>query len=517
LEHEIEICRDFHVGIGTLLVRADANAAIGTGHVMRSIALAEAWQDAGGEAAFAMAQTSDSIRSRIANESWKMRAVPFAMGSKEDLQHTIALAQKQNCEWVVVDGYQFDADYQSGLKAVGLKVVFLDDYGHSQHYSADVVLNQNLSANRVLYSNREPGTQLLLGPRYALLRREFNAWRDWERRISPSCRRVLVTMGGSDDRNVTATVIKGLCLSAVEGLEATVLVGGSNPHLKELQDIVARSVIDIRLLKDVSNVGELMASADIAVSAAGTTCWELCLLGLPSVLVDVADNQTDVAKELHTRGCAIHIGRDIAPEAVAGNIKRLLNDQELRQSLSRGSRYLVDGKGATRVVSVLRGVSRLRLRIAQESDQCLLWDWANDPEVRVSSFSPDPIPWETHVIWFNAKLSSQGSPRPRSVIFIAEDENGTALGQIRFDLRIDGDWDVGVSLDKKMRGQGLAAQLIESGVQQVLTNNRGARIHAFVKPENLASVKAFERAAFRNDGRDQLRGHAAIHLTYNSN
>ena len=324
--------------IGTLLIRADASAAIGTGHVMRCIALAQAWNDTGGKTSFAMAQSTESVRKRLADESCEVLAVPFAMGSEDDLQHTIALAQKQNCEWVVVDGYQFDAVYQCGLKNAGLKVLFLDDYGHSQHYSADLVLNQNLSANPVLYPSRESRTRLLLGPRYALLRREFNAWWNWKRTMFPVCRRVLVTMGGSDERNVTGTVIKGLCLSAIEDLEATVLVGGSNPHLEELQGMVARSAIKIQLLKDVSDVGELMASAELAISAAGTTVWELCLLGLPSVLIDVADNQTALAQELHRRGCAIHIGRDISPEAVAENIKRMFNDHELRQSLSRCSR-----------------------------------------------------------------------------------------------------------------------------------------------------------------------------------
>ena len=503
------------MGIGTLLIRADASTAIGTGHVMRCIALAEAWNDAGGKTVFATAQNTESIRKRVANESCEILAVPFAKGSEDDLQHTIALGQKQNCEWVVVDGYQFGADYQNGLKAVGLKVLFLDDYGHSKHYSADLVLNQNLSASGALYSNRESQTRLLLGPRYALLRREFNAWRDWERTIFPNCRRVLVTMGGSDERNVTATVIKAL--SAIGDLEATVLVGGSNPHLHELQDIAARGVIKVKLLKDVSNLGELMASADVAISAAGSTVWELCLLGLPSVLIDVADNQTAVAKALHSRGCAIHIGREVTAEGVAEKITRLFSDQKLRESLSRCSRELVDGRGATRVACVLRGVPRLRVRIAEENDRRLLWDWANDPEVRASSFSPDPIPWETHVSWFNAKLSLQRAPRPGSVMLIAEDENGTPLGQIRFDLRPDGDWEVGASLDKKMRGQGLAAQLIETGVQQVLTNNWGARIHAFIKPENIASMKAFERAAFKTAGRDQVRGDAANHLIYERN
>lgn len=501
---------------GTLLIRADASIAMGTGHVMRCLALAQAWQDAGGRVVFAMAQSTESVRERLANESCDMLAVSSAIGSTEDLQQAAAFAREHSCEWVVVDGYLFGADYQKGLKAASQKVLFLDDYGHAQRYSAEVVLNQNLSASAELYSHRECQTRLLLGPKYALLRREFNAWRDWERAISSNCCRVLVAMGGSDERNVTATVIEGLRLTALKELEVTVLVGGSNPHLRGLQDMVAGSPLKMRLLKDVSNVGELMADADFAISAAGTTCWELCLLGLPSLLINVADNQTTVARELHNRGCAIHVGHDIAAENIAENIKRLSNDHELRQSLSRRSQQLVDGKGATRVVSALRGVQSLRLRRAEEKDRHLLWEWANDPEVRTHSFSPDPISWETHVAWFDAKLNALRRPVPTGMILIAEDGNGSPLGQIRFDLRPDGEWEVSVSLDQKMRGRGLAAELIESGVRQVLTNHPGARIHAFIKPENTASVKAFQRAAFRNAGRDQVRGNAAIHLTYDN-
>src|SRR5215471_6845492 len=142
--------------IGTLLIRADASTAIGTGHVMRCLALAQAWQDAGGDTVFAMAQSTDSIRARLTSESCDIVNVQDAVA---DIRQTIDLAQSRNCEWVVVDGYQFDADYQDALKAAGLRILFLDDYGHSQHYVADLVLNQNVSATPTLYSNRERDTR----------------------------------------------------------------------------------------------------------------------------------------------------------------------------------------------------------------------------------------------------------------------------------------------------------------------------------------------------------------------
>lgn len=501
------------MGAGTLLIRADASAAIGTGHVMRCIALAQAWQDVGGGAVYAMAQGTDSIRARLTRESCQLININIS-GAGDDLRQTVSIAQARNCEWVVVDGYQFGADYQNGLKAAGLRVLFLDDYGHSQDYAADFVLNQNVSANPTLYSNRQRGTRLLLGPRYATLRREFNPWINWERKPTPHCHRLLVMMGGSDQANVTAKVLEGLCKARINDLDTTVLVGGSNSQFPELQTLAASSGLKLQLLRDVSNIGEIMAVADIAISAAGSTCWELCLLGLPSLLIDVADNQSAVAKALHQRGCAVHIGNhSVSAETVVEKLKWLVANHELRQSLARRSRELVDGKGAARVVSVLRGASTVRLRPAREGDRRLLWEWVNDPEVRGASFSPDPIPWETYVAWFDAKLRPQGSELSSS-IFIADDDEGSPLGQIRFDPRPDGEWEVDIGLSRHARGKGLACELIKSGMREIVNSNPNVRIHAFVKPSNAASLKAFERADFRSAGMDQVRGDSAIHLIY---
>jgi RimJ/RimL family protein N-acetyltransferase len=377
------------------------------------------------------------------------------------------------------------------------------------------VLNQNVSATSAVYSDRAEETRLVLGPRYALLRREFNVWANWQREVPRLCHHLLITMGGSDEGNVTTIAIEGLNLAGVRDLEATVIVGGSNPNFEKLHDVVARSGLKIALRKDVSNIGELMAAADVAISAGGTTCWELCLLGLPALLIDVADNQTTLATELHKRACAIHIGnRTVRPETIAENLQSLIGSQERRQLLSNNSRELIDGKGAMRVVSLLRGQPDLRLRPVRDEDRRLLWEWANDPEVRAASFVSDPIQWEAHVSWFEAKLADSREAPEKCRMFIAEDEEGAAVGQIRFELRADEGWNVGVSLCKDMRGRGLATGLIEKGVRELLKRDGGSPIHAYVKPENVASLKAFKRARFQTLGTGQVRSHAAIHLIY---
>ncbi len=168
--------------MGTLCVRADASVAMGTGHVMRCLALAQAWQDAGGDVVFAMAETGAAIQKRLQSEGLSIFPGESAPGSIEDAKEVVELARKQGARWIVVDGYQFGERYQRDLEQAGLKVLFVDDSGHATGYVADVVLNQNAHACAELYESRHAHTRLLLGPRHALLRREFRAVRDFQRR-----------------------------------------------------------------------------------------------------------------------------------------------------------------------------------------------------------------------------------------------------------------------------------------------------------------------------------------------
>ncbi len=481
--------------------------------MMRCLALAQAWQDAGGRALLATVSPSPSIKERLLKESIAILEVCAAPGTDEDAVRTVALAREHAATWVAVDGYQFGGSYQRTLKSEGIKTLFLDDYGHAEHYSADVVLNQNVGADSSAYDNRESYTQLLLGPKYCLLRREFIAWQEWRRETAHEGHRVLVTMGGSDPENFTEKAIHGLNLIEDGNLEAAVVAGGSNARSALLETIAAKGGKKIGLRCDVSNMAELMAWADVAVSAAGTTCWEICLMGLPALLTDLAENQTPVARELDRRGCAIYLGSapDVSPGNLAEHLKRLLSAQDIRQAMSSSCHELVDGKGARRVVSALRSV-KLRLRPAEQNDSRLLWEWANDSQVRNASFSSVDIPWTTHVAWMAEKLQQDGCR-----ILIAEDDAGTPVGQIRFTPRGNGDTEINLSIARAWRGQGLANALIKQAARSVLYEGYCSRIHAFVKPENVASVKAFETSGFKRVGMDEVKGNAAVHFIYEEN
>ena len=196
--------------MGPLLIRADASVAMGTGHVMRCLALAQAWQDAGGEAFFVATEMLPAIESRLKAERCGVLTLAVPAGGAEDSRATAGLAARLGAAWVVADGYVFGASYYLALKASGLRVLAVDDYGHAESYQVDILLNQNGQVEPRLYEGRAPGVQLLLGSRYVLLRREFGRYLDWRRDVSAIAQRVLITMGGSDPGGVTLTVVRAI-------------------------------------------------------------------------------------------------------------------------------------------------------------------------------------------------------------------------------------------------------------------------------------------------------------------
>jgi len=495
------------VNLGPLCFRADASVAMGTGHVMRCLALAQAWQEAGGTAVYALAQTNGAIDARLRSQHIKLATIAATPGSALDGQQLIETARVHSCTWVVVDGYHFGAEYQQALKSAGLKVLFVDDTGHATHYCSELILNQNAHASAEMYSSRDSGTRLLLGSRYAMLRREFWSWSEFKRNVPSQGRKVLVTMGGSDPENLTLRVIEALAQANVDGLEAAIVVGGSNPHIESLRRAAKDSAKKIRLLNDVPNMPELIAWADVAVSAAGSTCWEMCFLGLPAILVDVAPNQTPVAKELDRLGAAAHIGdaASASPEAIAARLKSLLDSQPARLTMSRQASRLVDGRGAERVVAAIRNGS-LRLRKVEEGDCRVLWEWANDPAVRRVSFSNEPIPWERHVEWFHAKLEDQNT-----LLYIALNGERVPVGHVRYDL--NGSKAVmSINLAMAFRGKGYGGAIMELATDEVFRATETKAIHAFVKPDNQPSLKLFTNAGFGREATVAIRGQQAVHF-----
>ncbi len=340
----------------TLFIRADATTQIGTGHVMRCIALAQAWQDKGGDVTFLSHCESDGLRQRILDEGFRFIPIEYAYPHTSDLEKTLSVLsdERENSGWLVLDGYHFDASFQKAIRDKGIRLLVIDDMNHLSHYHADILLNQNIHAMDLKYSCDED-TILLMGCKYVMLRREFIKYQEWKRVIPEKAAKILVTMGGSDPDNVTLKVIQALNLMDDAELEVRFVVGPANPNLESIRKELSKSDFAYTILSNVKNMPELMAWADVAISAAGSTCWELAFMGLPSLMFILAENQEDTAMGLDKHKVGINQGwhNKISDVKISRTIFNLLTDDNLYHQISENGKALVDGKGANRIVGLL--------------------------------------------------------------------------------------------------------------------------------------------------------------------
>jgi UDP-2,4-diacetamido-2,4,6-trideoxy-beta-L-altropyranose hydrolase len=322
--------------------------------MMRCLALAEAWMDTRGQVIFVSACASPAIENRLEIKGILVIRICQDAGTSGDAAETIRLAREHGADWIVVDGYQFDSAYQKSIHASGLFLLFIDDFGHADRYYADLVLNQNVYADLSFYPAHEPSTRFLLGTQYALLRKEFLDWAGWKREIPGRARKILVTFGGSDPGNVTLEVLNGITILDLCELEVIVIVGGANPNATLIEEAV-RIFPQFRIVRNAENMPELMAWADVAISAGGSTCWELAFMGLPAILYPIADNQTFITKKLIELHAAAGFPPGALPAAVdlGAFISAFLENRQWRQELSAMQKTLVDGTGAGNIVTIM--------------------------------------------------------------------------------------------------------------------------------------------------------------------
>ncbi len=331
-----------------LIIRADSSAEMGTGHVMRCLALGQAWQNSGGEVVFITACREEGLIQRLRNEEFDVHLLTHSYPNPSDWAYVKDVLSTNPNAWVVLDGYHFDEIFHQLIKRDGHRLLVIDDMCHLEHYYADIVLNQNLHAEHLSYSS-ESDTRLLLGSQYALLRREFRALKETKREIPQVAKRVLITLGGADPENHTLEVVQTLrTISKPSDLEVIVVIGVNNPHEEALERAISESPISIDIVRNVQNMAEILMWADLAVSAAGSTVWELSYLGVPMLLLPWQKNQEQIAQSLVEAGIALNFE--------AASLQQLLQDRDTRVVMHQMATSLVTGHGAEHLVEILRNI-----------------------------------------------------------------------------------------------------------------------------------------------------------------
>jgi UDP-2,4-diacetamido-2,4,6-trideoxy-beta-L-altropyranose hydrolase len=335
-----------------LLLRFDASDQLGFGHAMRCLALAQAWEDNGGRAISAVTSITPSLESTFEAGGIEVVHLTAQPGSLDDAREIAALKDQVGASWVVADGYNFDSSFQQALKKGGACLLLVDDMAHYEHYYADVILNQNLHANERNYVDREGYTRLLLGTRYALIRKEFLRWRKVERSFPKVAKKVLVSLGGGVEKDATLKTMNAL--RGLPNLDVLVLGGReADDHPLRRASTEPRSALGVQ--HDFSGMSEVMAWADMAVTGGGSTCWEAAFMGLPSLLLVLAENQVAVATSLSSTGVAYNLGwhHEVSQSAIGNAVLQISGDVTERRRMSERARELVDGDGASRVAAIM--------------------------------------------------------------------------------------------------------------------------------------------------------------------
>ena len=342
----------------TLIVRADATTEGGTGHMMRTLALTQAWLDGGGRARWLVAAAPPSLVGRIEREGIEVVAVTPPAGSRPDAAVVSATLVEDSEAMAVIDGTHFGGAYLEALGEVGSRVVVIDDMADRPDYPVGFVLNQNAHADRTEYPTPS-STRFLLGPRYALLRREFVPAPP--PRTTPAvARHLLVTFGGADPTAMTARTI-GALRHLPDALRAAIrvriIVGAANVDGPGIESAVADPDLGFRAAVEraVADMPAHMAWADLAITSGGSTVWELARTGCPALVVETVPVERRLVSGLVKVGLFGHLGpgAGLDERKMADEIVVKAEDVAWRTAMTTLGMHLIDGQGARRVVDAL--------------------------------------------------------------------------------------------------------------------------------------------------------------------
>lgn len=423
--------------------RTDASRLIGTGHFMRCLTLADALRANGIETRFISRHLPDHLHSMLVGKGHQFARLDEApndmpidslahsswlgVSQHQDALDSINALSDKHWEWLVVDHYALDHRWESKLRVMVSKILVIDDIADRPH-DCDMLLDQNWYTDmETRYVGKVPiRCKMLLGPRYALLRDEFRQLHETVRPRSGPVKRVLVFFGGIDADNYTGRVLDVLSHFGSRQLYVDVVIGANHPYREQISTI--SSTYGFHCHIQTNKMPELMSMADLAIGAGGGATWERCCLGLPTLVLCTAENQriqiADAAKKgvLYAPSIVMH------ESALMLHLTALIENENLREHISRKSLDLVDGRGVTRILGnlVLGGIV---MRRAVAEDSADLFRWRNHPSIRSVSRNSVEIQWETHQQWFTSVVNSTD----RILLIGQKDE--LPIGVVRFDTK----------------------------------------------------------------------------------
>jgi len=347
----------------TVVFRADASYQIGSGHIMRCLTLAEGLRKKGYVCVFVCQKTPGHLFDLIRKKKFQcheMKSKSRQISPEEDAKNMVKISEYNSWDvrWVIVDHYQLGLGWEKTIKNyyASAKLLVIDDYLNRSHF-CDLFLNQNIFSSK-------PKTKInasapkLLGPQYVLLRSEFLKVSK-KLKNNSSFPQILIFFGGTDPTHETEKILKAIIKQKINNIGFKVVVGKNNPRYQKIKAL-CKKIKNAHYDYQTDQMAKTMAQCDLAVGAGGTTSWERAYLGLPTLIVTVAKNQDDIAKNLAKMGAVIYLGshQRVTGEKMVNAFIKIISSRSQLLSMQKKSKTLVDGLGVLRVIKAMQRITQ---------------------------------------------------------------------------------------------------------------------------------------------------------------
>lgn len=495
-----------------IVFRVDASLQMGSGHVMRCLTLANGLRGQGAEVSFICREHLGHLCDFISSLNFRVVRLPalevegnadsgisstWELGSlwEEDAEITQEIIRSWCVipDFLIVDHYGLDKKWEVKLQRSVEKIVVIDDLADREH-DCVLLLDQNLHRGMEgRYQALVPDAcSKLLGPKYALLRPEFLAERKKMKPRSGEIKRVLIFFGGSDPANITGQLMKAINVNLFRQIQFEVVIGVSNIYKAEIQSL-CDGLVNVKLHIQVNNMAALMAQSDLAIGAGGATIWERCCMGLPSIMLTIADNQKAVASQVIQKKIGFLVGHvgEVDFKVIVNLLTIIQSRSFLIKEIGKRAECLVDGLGVKRVVSTLLGHlsgngEAVFLRDFTVNDSNKVYQWQTSPWTRKYFRNPTPPTWSEHVKWMDQRIENGSCSK---IIVCGE----KAVGVIRLDsAEVDDEYEVSILLGEEFSGLGIARQALKL----LLVEHGDKILIAEIHQENTSSIRLFVEAGF---------------------
>ena len=364
-----------------VVFRCDASIHIGSGHIMRCLTLADTLSENGASCCFICRLHEGNMVDYIKQRGYETHDLPIPkqitrnakfepfdyqqwLGADihSDASETLKILKKISespVSWIIVDHYALDKTWEQTLRPHCKRIMVIDDLANRNH-DCELLLDQNLGRSKDDYKNLTPTKcTRLIGSQYALLRPEFAEQRESSitRRQTPKLEKLLITLGGVDKDNITECILNNIQNSNLSrDCKIVIVMGIHSPWVGAVKQQAAKMRWKTEVLINIEDMALLMAESDLCIGAAGTSSWERCCVGLPSLLITLAENQKLIAKSLHKYHAAIYLGdhNNTRSYSISTVLNKFLSDLTMLQKMSNAALSLVDGSGNKRVLESMQ-------------------------------------------------------------------------------------------------------------------------------------------------------------------